>query len=140
MAKKRSATPGSFKPGNEYEFKKDGPNPGWKPGQSGNPGGRPKIDKEIRELAQTYSIQAVETLAAIMLNHDYDPRVRGFAANSILDRAVGKPAQAVVHSGTIDTARASTEELLQQFTPEQRAMLSMMDPRIAALAGTLTSH
>lgn len=115
-------------------------NPSWGKGVSGNPGGRPKIDKEIRELAQSYSIQAIETLAGIMNNEQYDPRVRGFAADKILDRAVGKPAQAIQHSGTIDTAKASTEELLAQFTPEQRAMLAAMDPRIAALAGTRTNH
>lgn len=140
MTKKRDPRSGDFKPGNQYAFKEGEPNPGYKPGKSGNPGGRPKIDREIRELAQTYSIEAVKVLSGIMLNTEYTPRDRAYAANSILDRAVGRPAQAVVHSGTIDTARASTEELLQQFTPEQRAMLSMMDPRIAALAGTPTEH
>lgn len=42
--------------------------PPWKPGESGNPGGRPKIDQEIRELAQVDSPEAYEKIRAIMLN------------------------------------------------------------------------
>jgi hypothetical protein len=34
-------------------------------GQSGNPGGRPKIVGEVQELARRYTKEAIETLATI---------------------------------------------------------------------------
>jgi len=62
------------------------------PGQSGNPGGRP--NSTIRELARQHSTEAVETLAKIMKASRSD-RARILAANSLLDRAWGKPTQAI---------------------------------------------
>jgi len=32
------------------------------PGQSGNPGGRPKDEFKVAELARSYTLEAVETL------------------------------------------------------------------------------
>ena len=60
------------------------------PGQSGNPGGRP--NSTIRELARQHSTEAVETLAKVMKASRSD-RARILAANSLLDRAWGKPTQ-----------------------------------------------
>jgi hypothetical protein len=37
-------------------------------GQSGNPGGRPKVVAEVRELAREHTSKAVETLVSIMTN------------------------------------------------------------------------
>jgi Family of unknown function (DUF5681) len=37
-------------------------------GQSGNPGGRPKVVAEVRELAREHTSNAVETLVSIMNN------------------------------------------------------------------------
>lgn len=125
MTKKNN--PGGFKPG--------GPNPGFKPGHSGNPGGRPKIDQEVRRLAQEMSVEAIHTLGDIMRDTEGDKRVRAMAANSILDRAVGKPVQAIAHTGEINTG-APMADLMAQLPPEVRAALAAVDPRIGALAGT----
>ena len=41
----------------------------WKPGRSGNPGGRPKETEDMRkarELAQQHSIPAVQRLAKLL--------------------------------------------------------------------------
>lgn len=38
----------------------------WKPGQSGNPGGRPKVAAEIRDLARDHGAKAIERLVALM--------------------------------------------------------------------------
>ena len=67
----------------------------FKPGQSGNPGGRPKVLAQVRELAREKSVEAINTLVAIMRDEAQDARARVAAANAILDRGWGKPAQAI---------------------------------------------
>jgi hypothetical protein len=70
----------------------------WKPGQSGNPGGRPNIIGEVRRLAQEHAPAAIARLAELMRSED--PRVSVTAASAILDRAVGRPEQALAISTT----------------------------------------
>lgn len=53
------------------------------PGVSGNPGGRPKIVTEIRKRAQEASVEALETLLAIMRDADKATE-RATAARTIL--------------------------------------------------------
>jgi hypothetical protein len=74
-------------------------NPNWKPGQSGNPSGRPKIPSEIREMARAASPAALQALVDIVNDRDSPPPARVSAANSILDRAYGKPAQPIDGDG-----------------------------------------
>jgi Family of unknown function (DUF5681) len=62
-------------------------------GQSGNPGGRPKVVGEVQELARQHSAEAINTLAAIMKDPKAPPAARVLASNSILDRAYGKAPQ-----------------------------------------------
>jgi hypothetical protein len=64
-------------------------------GQSGNPGGRPKADGEIRELARQHTVMALRTLREIA-EHGENESARVAAANSLLDRGWGKPAVPVV--------------------------------------------
>ena len=59
-------------------------------GYSGNAGGRPKDEHNIAALARSYSIEAIETLVELMRNAR-DDRVRGTAAQALLDRGFGKP-------------------------------------------------
>jgi hypothetical protein len=66
-------------------------------GQSGNPGGRPAIESRIRRLAQRNSRRAIVTLVRLLRSKN--ERVQFMAANALLDRAVGKPAQAVALTG-----------------------------------------
>ena len=69
----------------------------WVKGVSGNPGGRPKLELSIRELAQQHSVAALETLVHVMRTGRRGEQV--VAANAILDRAYGKPTQSVEMSG-----------------------------------------
>lgn len=62
-------------------------------GQSGNPGGRPKENAEIKALAREHGPKAIERLAELMGGDD--PRVAVAAAQALLDRGYGKPAQAI---------------------------------------------
>lgn len=61
-------------------------------GQSGNPSGRPKADMELRALARTKTAEAVKTLVTVMRTAK-SPQARAFAAEKILERGWGKPAQ-----------------------------------------------
>ena len=62
-------------------------------GKSGNPGGRPKAAYNIQELARKHAPEALDVLVQIMLNEKAPPNARVAAANTLLDRAYGKPAQ-----------------------------------------------
>lgn len=64
-------------------------------GQSGNPGGRPKVVGEIRDLAREHTTLAVQTLVEIAGDKDQDARARVAACNSLLDRGYGRPAQSI---------------------------------------------
>jgi len=65
------------------------------PGSSGNPGGRPKDEARVAELARSYTAEAIETLVTLM-RYGKDDRVRGTAAQALLDRGWGKPKVEVV--------------------------------------------
>src|SRR5678816_1784552 len=71
----------------------------FKKGQSGNPGGRPKVVAEVKELARTHTGAAIETLVSIMSNPKAAPAARVSAANSLLDRGYGKPPQHITGEG-----------------------------------------
>jgi hypothetical protein len=93
-------------------------------GQSGNPGGRPKAETTLRELARTHTETALKTLVQIMKNKRYSPQARAYAANSVLDRGYGKPAQSVDltnSDGSLASAWAAAKAEMEQMdheTPE----------------------
>jgi hypothetical protein len=65
----------------------------WAKGISGNPGGRPRAERQVRELAQTYGPRAIRRLAQLMRSSN--ERVAVAAASALLDRGYGKPPLAV---------------------------------------------
>ena len=71
----------------------------FKKGQSGNPGGRPKVVAEVKELARAHTGVAIETLVSIMTNTKSAPAARVSAANALLDRGYGKPPQHITGEG-----------------------------------------
>ena len=83
------------------------------PGQSGNPGGRPKDEHRVAELARSYPLEAIDTLVALMRDGK-DERVRGTAAQALLDRGWGKAKLEVVtdaEGSYLDVLRAVNEQL-----------------------------
>jgi len=66
-------------------------------GNRANPGGRPKAANDVRDLARQHTAEAIERLLWVMRGSD--ERASVSAANAILDRAWGKPSQALAVSG-----------------------------------------
>jgi len=64
----------------------------FQPGESGNPGGRPRGGAEVRELAKKQTRPAIEALINAMKTAK-SPRDRVAAATALLDRAWGRPSQ-----------------------------------------------
>ncbi len=78
--------------------------------------GRPKgaLNKataDVRVAAQQYTEEALTVLAKVMRDSDSDA-ARVAAANSILDRAHGKPRQAVDVDGTLKATITRIERVL----------------------------
>lgn len=71
----------------------------FKPGQSGNPGGRPKIVGDLRELARVHTHEALATLVRVAQDRKAPPAAQVAAAEALLNRGYGKPVQAVEASG-----------------------------------------
>lgn len=73
--------------------KRTPPRSAWSPGQSGNPGGRPKVAAEVRDLAREHAGKAIKRLVALMCSKNQPVALR--AAEAVLDRGYGRPLQAV---------------------------------------------
>lgn len=82
----------------------------WKPGKSANPGGRSKLEKDVRDLAREHSLAAIQRLAWLMENAD-SQRTQAAAAEALLDRAWGRPAQAII-GGSEDDPPIALKEIV----------------------------
>ncbi|OHV16375.1 hypothetical protein BK022_12595 [Methylorubrum extorquens] len=70
----------------------------FQPGQSGNPGGRPKASARVRDAAREHTEAALAVLVQIATAGESEA-ARVAAANAILDRGYGKPTQPVDGDG-----------------------------------------
>ena len=62
----------------------------FRAGHSGNAGGRPRDEYKVAELARSYTNEAIDTLVGLMRQAKGN-RVRGTAAQALLERGWGKP-------------------------------------------------
>jgi hypothetical protein len=72
-------------------------------GATGNPGGRPVEDSEVRALARAHGPAAVARLACLM--HSDDPATCIAASKALLDRGFGKPTQSIEMDANIGPKR-----------------------------------
>ncbi len=72
---------------------KTAPGRPFRQGQSGNPGGRPKIPADVKEAIRASCPDAVRYLVEVMSNPKEKTAYRLDAAKTLLDRGYGKPTQ-----------------------------------------------
>ena len=98
---------------------------GFQKGQSGNPGGRPKVPADIREAFKARAPQALEVLTRCLQSDD--DRIAMMAAQAILDRGYGRPTQSIDANINDDPVRyivelpkksATTQEWLEDIRRE----------------------
>lgn len=87
-----------------------------------NPGGRARGLASIRELARTYTLEAIKVLADIAQEKNEKSSVRIAAANAILDRAWGRPEQGakvrhVEPTAITDMTTKQLQALIQDIKP-----------------------
>ena len=91
----------------------------FKPGKAKTggrpPGGLNRTAQKVKEQAQGFAAEAIETLVLIMRDDAVPPQTRVAAINALLDRAMGKPRQEVEHSGD---AAQPLEILIRHFSDD----------------------
>lgn len=130
-AKKPKAPAIAEKKGPEITKKRGGarPNTGGKRPGAGRPPGSPnKVTASVREAAQVFSDEAVNTLAAIMKDGKAPAVARIAASNAILDRAHGRPHQSIeVDGGPMvaadPAALIALSEAMERSRIERRAIM-----------------
>jgi hypothetical protein len=89
----------------------------WPPGCSGNAGGRPKASLEVRALAREHTAEALNTIVEIMRSARSDS-VKLAAAEAILDRGWGRPAQEITGPGEgpiqVEAMRLAAEQFRER--------------------------
>src|SRR5277367_6492497 len=79
------------------QTKRLAPRTAFKPGQSGNPGGRPAVVKDIQELARQHTPESVDALLAALKR----PGERVRAAEVLLAYGYGRPTQQMDVTGKL---------------------------------------
>jgi hypothetical protein len=115
----------------------------FRPGVSGNPGGRPRrpdtiatrqIFVNVRAAARALTQEAIGTLAAVMRDGRAPPTARISAAVALLDRGHGRPPQTAELNVGYDLARLTDDELETLEPIMERATLPSPKDRTLSCA------
>lgn len=100
--------------GESSEKKRRGPGRPFKPGQSGNPSGRPKMSDDVREMLKAATPKAVKLLVSVMDDDGQKAALRMDAAKTIIERVYGKPLQPIdsTISGGLDVGLSDADRQL----------------------------
>ena len=98
-----------------------GPQGQWLPGSSPNPGGRPKIIEDIRDLAREHTETAINALVHIAQKGKQES-ARVAAASALLDRGWGRPTQPIAGDDDMPPVGISGTAVAT-LTAEERAGL-----------------
>lgn len=91
-------------------------------GETRNPGGRPKIPEDVREMARGLAPEAIKALGEIMKDDGAPPAARVSAASTILDRAYGKAPQHITAERVDDLSNADLADELAAVIEGLRAL------------------
>lgn len=75
--------------------RKTGKTTKFQKGQTGNPGGRPKLPEEFRAFAKEKSMEALKMLYEMMIDPNEKSDIRIKCGEVIISYGVGKPQQSV---------------------------------------------
>ena len=100
-------------------------------GKSGNPGGKPKELKNVLAQARRISPVALRVLKKILNDKSAGNQVKVSAASVVLDRAWGKPAQAITG--------ADGGPAVMKFTWEGQAPPAIVTPQVSTSADNAKS-
>lgn len=87
------------------------------------PGGRPKLNKEVQELAREHTGLAIATLVEICKSKKQNGSARVSAANILLCRGWGNPSQHVDLSGGVNVKTLDDASLDKALRVELAAFL-----------------
>lgn len=93
----------------------------FRKGQSGNPGGRPKVLADVQELARQHIPSAIAELARLAVKAKSES-ARIAACRELLDRGYGRPRQGleIVPPPTSDPIRELLEEIAANSKHQKR--------------------
>jgi hypothetical protein len=91
----------------------------FKKGESGNPGGRPKVIAELRELARAHTPDAIKELARLAVKAKSET-ARIAAIRELLDRGYGKAQQIVENED--DLSNKTADELRTEVLADIAAL------------------
>ncbi len=111
----------------------------WKPGESGNPKGRPPENFAVKKIARENSKAAIRVLIRIMKDESQKAVSRIAAANAVLDRGYGKVAQEVRVQGTGKDGEIEVRHMTQALSTDELRVMRDMLGKVGAVVADVES-